>query len=309
MNRQIYFLLPGTGARYAGGGLWAELKTLAVAQQDHKAHVITYEERQDGVLFLDDVLKSEAPEFQNGIYIMSWGWHIAELSKRLQHKNLVYHAHSAGYDFTIPETIPILCVSRQTMGYWGQKAPHAPVFYLPNLLSHDFCDANNERDIDVLFLKRKASTYLSDIIVPVLQKIYKVHVVESFAENLIDLYQRSKIYLYDSTDHWSEKGVSEGFGLHPIEAMACGCQVFSSVNGGLADYLDPGFNCFKMGQGTVEFDLQNITSALAGNKKYNCDPKLFEEYRYPNVKRRWDAIIEELEGYFNFLLSQQAGHL
>jgi len=48
-----------------------------------------------------------------------------------------------------------------------------------------------------------------------------------------------QVYLYDSAEYWAQQRVSEGFGLQPMEALACGCQVFSSVNGGLSDYLDP----------------------------------------------------------------------
>jgi glycosyltransferase involved in cell wall biosynthesis len=70
--------------------------------------------------------------------------------------------------------------------------------------------------------------------------------INSFVDDLSKLFNRSKVYLYDSAEYWAQQRVSEGFGLQPMEALACGCQVFSSINGGLSDYLDPGFNCYKI---------------------------------------------------------------
>jgi glycosyltransferase involved in cell wall biosynthesis len=57
--------------------------------------------------------------------------------------------------------------------------------------------------------------------------------------------------------------VSEGFGLPPIEALACGCVVFSSFNHALADSLDPGLLGHQIGCGTLENDLQRIRAAVA----------------------------------------------
>nr|WP_231599416.1 glycosyltransferase [Crocosphaera watsonii] len=48
----------------------------------------------------------------------------------------------------------------------------------------------------------------------------------------LNFFNRSKVYLYDSAEYWAQQRVSEGFGLQPMEALACGCQVFSSINGG-----------------------------------------------------------------------------
>jgi glycosyltransferase involved in cell wall biosynthesis len=47
---------------------------------------------------------------------------------------------------------------------------------------------------------------------------------------LAQLFNSSKIYLYDSAEYWVVKGLTEGLGLPPLEALACGCIVFSSVN-------------------------------------------------------------------------------
>ena len=69
--------------------------------------------------------------------------------------------------------------------------------------------------------------------------------------------------LYDSADYWRGRGVTEGFGLPPLEALACGCVVFSSFNHALADTLDPGRIGHQLGSGTMAADLEAISAAVS----------------------------------------------
>lgn len=50
--------------------------------------------------------------------------------------------------------------------------------------------------------------------------------IDSWVEDLATLFNQSKVYLYDSSEYWIQAGATEGFGLPPLEAMACGCTVF-----------------------------------------------------------------------------------
>lgn len=258
--RKLYFLVPGTNGKFACGGLWAELKTFKLAQQICLADVVTYRQREAGKLFLDDLLKE--PNLDEVIFVISWGFDIAKLAVRLKQYNVVYHAHSAGYKFNLPASIPIITVSRHTLGYWGQKSPNALIYYLPNEISQEFKNLHIERDIDVLVQARKSSEYLLKQLVPALQQRCQVEVVTSYVKDLPGLFNRTKVYLYDSAEYWAQQNVSEGFGLQPMEALACGCQVFSSINGGLADYLDPGFNCYKIAGYSQEYDVQRILKVI-----------------------------------------------
>ena len=220
--------------------------------------MVTYRQRETDTLFLDDILKQDTRDI---IFIISWGFDIPKLIKRLKGHNIVYHAHSSGYGFNIPSYIPIITVSHNTMGYWGQKAPHSPIYYLPNQISDEFCNLNLTRDIDVLVLKRKSSRYLLEQLVPRLESRCKVVLITNFVEDITKLFNHSKVYLYDSAEYWGQQNVSEGFGLQPMEAMACGCQVFSSLNGGLSDYLDPEFNCQKIAVYSTDYDVLRILKA------------------------------------------------
>jgi Glycosyl transferases group 1 len=295
--RKLYFLLPGTGGRFACGGLWAELKALGLAQQICPAEVVTYRQREPNTLFLSDVLQNSP---QDVIFVMSWGFDVPQLAHQLRSYNAIYHAHSAGYGFNLPAAVPIITVSRNTLGYWGQQAPNSLLYYLPNQISDEFCNLNLPRDIDVLVQARKSSEYLLQQLIPALQKICTVQVVDSYVEDLTGLFNRAKVYLYDSAEYWAQQRVSEGFGLQPMEAIACGCQVFSSLNGGLSDYLDPGFNCHKIAGYSQQYDLQRIQKVLQSKTPSFLPPhSLLDEYRTPNITQRLQVILTELNEFFD----------
>lgn len=294
--RKLYFLVPGCGGKFACGGLWAELKTLKLAQQFCSADVVTYRQREKDTLFIDDLLKDKLDDV---IFVISWGFDVAFLAAKLKQYNLIYHAHSAGYRFKLPASIPIITVSRNTMGYWGQHAPNSLIYYLPNQISDEFQNLNFERNIDVLVQVRKSSEYLISELIPALQKRCNVVVVDSYIEDLAGLFNRAKVYLYDSAEYWAQQGVSEGFGLQPMEAIACGCQVFSSVNGGLSDYLDPGFNCYKIAGYSKEFDVQRILNVLSNSTSVTLPESFFAEYRAENIIKRFKVILDDINDFFD----------
>lgn len=295
--RKLYFLLPGTDGKFACGGLWAELKTLKLAQEICNADIVTYRQREQDKLFLDDLLKQ--PNLDDVIFVISWGFDIAQLAAKLKQYNVVYHAHSAGYKFKLPASIPIITVSRNTMGYWGQHSPNSLIYYLPNQISDEFHNLHLERDIDILVQARKSSEYLIQDLIPALQQQCKVLVVNSYVEDLPGLFNRAKVYLYDSAEYWAQQSVSEGFGLQPMEALASGCQVFSSLNGGLSDYLDPGFNCYKIAGYSQEYDIQRILKVLESGLTPTLPEEFFAEYRYANIIQRLQVILNELNEFFD----------
>jgi len=295
--RKLYFLSPGTKGKFVCGGLWAELKTVKLAQQICDANVVTYRQRETDQLFIDDVLKT--PNLDQAIFVISWGFDVPKLVAKLKGYNLIYHAHSAGYGFKIPANIPIITVSRNTLGYWGQKSPNSLIYYLPNQISDEFTNLNLLRDIDVLVQARKSSTYLIKELIPALKKHCKVEVIESYVEDLPGVFNRAKVYLYDSAEYWAQQRVSEGFGLQPMEALACGCKVFSSVNGGLSDYLDPGFNCHKIAGYSKEYDIQRILYVIKDSENITLPDQFIAEYRTENIVKRLQVILGEINQFFD----------
>ncbi len=156
--RKLLFLLPGTTQQFFAGGLTAELKTLKLAQQICDAEIVTYRQVEKGRLFLDQVLAD--PRYQDCIFVLSWGFDVPALILQLGDRFMIYHAHSAGYGFKVPPRVPIVTVSRNTMGYWGEKALGSLIYYLPNEISPAFENRQQPRDIDVLAQTRKSSEYL-----------------------------------------------------------------------------------------------------------------------------------------------------
>lgn len=303
--RKLYFLVPGRGGKFACGGLWAELKTFSLAQEVCHGDIVTYRQREKDTLFLDDLLKEK--NLEDIIFVISWGFDIPKLAAKLKSHHVVYHAHSAGYRFRLPANIPIITVSRNTMGYWGQHSPNSLIYYLPNQISDEFTNLHLERDIDVLVQARKSSEYLMLELIPALQKQCNVVVIDSYIEDLPGLFNRAKVYLYDSAEYWAQQGVSEGFGLQPMEALACGCQVFSSVNGGLSDYLDPGFNCYKIAGYSQEYDVERIMQVVMSatiasesqERTIALSAEVLAEYRHENIIRRLKVILDEINVFFD----------
>lgn len=296
--RSLYFLVPGVSKKFASGGLFAELNTYELANKLQTATLVTYRERSPDHPFLSELLPKINPK--EAIFVVSWGFDIPHLVQQLRRYHVVYHAHSTGYNFKLPTAIPIWTVSRNSMGYWGQNAPNNPIFYLPNQISPQFHNQQQHRDIDVLVQTRKMSSYVLQGLIPELQKQCRVEVVDSFVPDIGALFNRSKIYLYDSAEYWLNNAVSEGFGLPPLEAIACGCQVFVSVNGALADYLDPGFNCQKISTYCVEYDGDRILKALATSPDNTNTQSLLQEYTEASILPRLETILKEVNYFFDY---------
>ncbi len=295
--RKLRFLLPGTTQKFNCGGLFAELKTAELAKQLCAVEIVTYRQREPDRAFLDDLLKQ--PPQQDAIFVVSWGFDVPKLVARLKGHPTIYHAHSAEYGFRLPAQIPIVTVSRNTLGYWGQRSPHALLYYLPNQISDEFVDRHQERLIDVLVHARKSSDYLLKQLIPALKLHCRVEVVDGFVDSMADLFNLSRVYLYDSAEYWGMQGVTEGFGLQPLEAIASGCQVFSSVNHGLSDYLDPGFNCHKIAGFSTAYDVDRILAVVKSYAPVNDLESLVTAYRTENIIARLDAILTEVNYFFD----------
>jgi glycosyltransferase involved in cell wall biosynthesis len=294
--RRFLFLLPGTTQKFHCGGLFAEQKTIELVKQIRPVEIVTYRQREPDKAYLDDILATKP---QDAIFVVSWGFDVPKLVARLRGYPTIYHAHSAEYGFRLPPQIPIVTVSRNTLGYWGQKSPHALLYYLPNQISDEFVDRQVERSIDVLVHSRKSSDYLLKQLIPALERRCKVEVIEGFVDSLADLFNRSRVYLYDSAEYWATQGVTEGFGLQPLEAIACGCQIFSSVNHGLSDYLDPGFNCQKIAGFSIDYDIDRILDTIKSAAPFKDREFLLAEYRTANIRSRLQVILSEIDRFFD----------
>ena len=301
----IRVLVPGTGTRFRCGGLSVALQTARLLSRLRPTQLVTYRQRQSDHQFLDDLLQQdEGPE--DVLWLVSWGFDVPLLLRRLKARPVIYQAHSSGYGFDLPAGVPVLAVSRNTMGYWGDRAPRNPLFFLPNALEPQWFErgarhlALDSRSIDVLVQRRKSSDYVLSQLVPALKaRGLRVEVQDGWVDDLVGLFNSAKVYLYDSADHWRAAGVSEGFGLPPLEAMACGCVVFSSLNHALADTLTPGEIGHQIGCGSLDHDVTRIAAAVAAPAEWRppaeeLDPFL-QAYSEPALVERWQRVLAQLD--------------
>jgi glycosyltransferase involved in cell wall biosynthesis len=151
----------------------------------------------------------------------------------------------------------------------------------------------------VLVQGRKSSKYLLNRLVPALRPHCRVKVLDSYVEDLVGLFNRSRVYLYDSAEYWAINGLTEGFGLPPLEALACGCTVFSSVNSALADYLDPGFNCQKIGAYSTQYDGERILNYARNYPVNSLSDRFFDDYHPEKLIPRFEVILKEINDFFD----------
>lgn len=301
----IRFLVPGTSRRFRCGGLSVELQTAGLVRGCCPTEIVTYRERSAEHPFFEDLLQRE-PVRSEVLWIVSWGFDVPKLIRRLAGHRVAYHAHSSGYGFALPPGLPVLAVSRNTLGYWGDRAPRNPLFLVPNALEPQWIERGDRqgaglRPIDVLVQARKSSDYVLTQLVPALRRCgLAVEVQSGWVDDLVDLFNQAKVVLYDSAEYWRGRGVSEGFGLPPLEAMACGCVVFTSLNHALADHCDPGVMVHQIGCGHLDWDITRIQQAVADPLAWRAMPsrldQLLDDSGEAALQRRWIHALQALDG-------------
>jgi hypothetical protein len=279
--------------------------------------VVTYRQREPELPFLEDLLRRE-PAPGEALWVVSWGFNVPRQLRRLRGRPVAYHAHSSGYGFNLPPGVPVLAVSRNTLGYWGDRAPRHPLFLVPNALEPKWLERgargrgdgppSPRRPIDVLVQQRKTSAYVLDQLVPELRRAgLRVEVQSGWVDDLVELFNSATVVLYDSADYWRGRGVSEGFGLPPLEALARGCVVFSSFNHALADSLDPGLVGHQIGCGTLAGDLERIRAAVAQPTAWLPPAErlisLLDACSEPVLLERWRDALEAIDAHWRLRLA------
>jgi glycosyltransferase involved in cell wall biosynthesis len=99
-------------------------------------------------------------------------------------------------------------------------------------------------------------------------------------DELVELYRKASALVFPS--------LYEGFGLPPLEAMACGCPVVASRAGALpevcgdaARYFDP-------------TSVEDIADAILDPPGGECGPARAAEFTWDECARRHDAAYDEL---------------
>jgi hypothetical protein len=190
---------------------------------------------------------------------------------------IVYYAQSFGWrqhrawfgasTLSLPGNPSIVASSRYVMALWNTHAPHLRVAHIPPPLHSVFKPGTSGRDIDVLVHTRKQSPYCIDRLLPVLaQSRLKVEVLTTWVgqHTLAQLLNRTKVFLYHTPPFFRlrRQTFGEGFGLTPLEALACGAHVATNSLGGVNDFLDHSNATKLLSRDPVE-DCQAIARAVA----------------------------------------------
>lgn len=112
-------------------------------------------------------------------------------------------------------------------------------------------------------------------------------------ERLLYDYELRK--LYSSSDIFVYPSWTEGFGLPPIEAMACCCAVVATNVGGVPDYAINGETILASPPKNPEMLAQNIIRLI----KNEDERKRIAENGYNYIKQfSWDKATDQLEAIF-----------
>jgi glycosyltransferase involved in cell wall biosynthesis len=116
-------------------------------------------------------------------------------------------------------------------------------------------------------------------------------VVKPSREALPDLYRRSSVFVFPS---WGE-----GFGLPPLEAMACGVPVVLTDSRGVREFARPGENCLMVPPRNVDLLAEAIDRILT-------DPDLARALGAAGVSTaarfRWDSCVDRFEAILSSMV-------
>lgn len=300
-----FFLVPSLqDRRYKCGGLMIFVRTCELVSRQADTEIITYRHRESPLRYLDDVPRDE---LQNGMVWICWQPHFAELAERLsgvQHvvpylMNTDYGSHGGEH---MPEHWPLVCLSRYIAADYAVKQHWRHISYLGPVLHAEARNRGGTRDIDVLVHLRKNTRYVRDMLIPALQKRARVEVLDGFIpqEAFLALLNRCHTYLYWVHKQIPGVWIHEGFGLQPLEAIACGCLPVANFYGGLSDYLEAPHNCCKIGTHSMAFDVEHILAAAAAHNGHNPDEeRVHELYSETRFAADFAQITQSLAFYFS----------
>lgn len=295
--------------RIRGGGHLNAVRLAGLLGERAEARLVSYAEREDGVWYLPDVeARLEAERY---VLLLTWGpdvmGHVERFRGRMR---VAYYQQSINQGIELPPDVPVICNSKYLMTYAQEHWPATPQFYLPPVLEPYTTNLGLERDIDVLVVRRKMPAYVSEQLIPLLEGRCRVHVQTEFVgrDELIRLFNRAKVYLYAFAPQRTKLSATgwrmmEGFGAQSLEAMVCGCTVFSNLRGGMADWVDPYVHGYRLESHSPEWDARQILKAVETYPQENQAEYvslLAAHYGEEGFRRRAARLLEFLSDFYEF---------
>ncbi len=216
------------------------------------------------------------------LWVVSWGFDVPGLIQRLKGRRVR----------TTPTAAPTASTCRLVFRSWpsaatpgllGQQSSPQPLVLVPNALDQTWLDrgdraVSQRRPIDVLVQARKSSPYVLRYLVPALRQAgLEVEVQTGWVDDLVELFNRSTVYLYDSAEYWRTRrdrgfrfAAAGGIGLR----MRC-VQQPQSRPGGL---WRSSHTVHQVGCGRLSFDLERIHGAVASPQSWRPSSDRLEDF-------------------------------
>lgn len=118
--------------------------------------------------------------------------------------------------------------------------------------------------------------------------------VQPKQEELISIYQHADVLLFAS---WYE-----GFGMPPLEAMACGTPVVATDSGGVQEYARDGYNCLLSEPGDTVDLANNVITVLQDS---TLKERLHLNGRATARKFSYEHVMQQLEQYMTNMVERK----
>ncbi|MER2261113.1 MAG: glycosyltransferase [Psychrobacillus sp.] len=110
-------------------------------------------------------------------------------------------------------------------------------------------------------------------------------------EVLVQSYQEADLFLFTS--------LYEGFGMPPLEAMACGLPVVTTDCGGTREFAIDGYNCLVAEPGDVNRLAEHLEKLLNDNKLRKL---LSQNGRETALNFRYEYVVDQIEEYMKKII-------
>lgn len=117
------------------------------------------------------------------------------------------------------------------------------------------------------------------------------YIIQPCQEEIVEIYQQADLLLFTS---WYE-----GFGLPPLEAMACGTPVVLTNSGGVREYAVDKYNCLLHFPGDIQGLAKSVAEILTDDL---IRERLRINGRTTAEKFNYDQVIPKLENYMRSIL-------
>ena len=314
----VYWVLPSVPEQ-SGGPLVAYRLAQLIGGDKLWSEVVLSRDRQNSQhLSLEQALHSARIAPDRHVFCVTFGPLVPAQIRQIRAETtspIVYYAQSFGWrqhrvwfgasTLSLPGNPSIVTSSRYVMALWNMHAPNLRVAYIPPPLHPVFRSVSGAglcgRDIDVLVHTRKQSRYCLNKLIPALtQSPLKIHVLTTWVSQqaLAQLFNRTKVFLYHTPPFFRlrRQRFGEGFGLPPLEALACGTHVVTNSLGGVNDFLDQSNATKLLSRDPVE-DCQAITRAVDQYADQTaCAAAVVQAYSEDRVGCAWRHLLQKWFG-------------